>query len=196
MWQEPKTDWITNPINPRAADFNRIESNIKHVLNEIENKKGGLVTAINKKQNLVTLESSYEELANAIGVLNQQKRFATGSITYAPMTYGGQTTPQTLIVDDLPFTPSIISIKNKGSVTYALFQWDGEKWVFEDRLKSEIDFIVVRMLDENYSTLSGALENFDIIQGGFKFVYNVYFSIPSDGKYESGSATVTWFAYE
>ena len=34
-WQNPKLDWTTNPKSPMAADFNRIEGNIKAVFDEI-----------------------------------------------------------------------------------------------------------------------------------------------------------------
>ena len=74
-WEIPKIDWNTNPKSPQAVDFNRIEGNTAFLLNEIEVKKGSLVNAINEKQNLVTIESSYADMANAIGVLNDNPRF-------------------------------------------------------------------------------------------------------------------------
>jgi len=46
-WQNPKTDWVTNPKNPIAEDFNRIEGNIDFLKQEIETKKGAIVDALN-----------------------------------------------------------------------------------------------------------------------------------------------------
>ena len=33
IWQDPKTDWDTNPKSAEGADFNRIEKNIDHLKN-------------------------------------------------------------------------------------------------------------------------------------------------------------------
>jgi hypothetical protein len=88
-WQNPKTDWTTNPKSPMAADFNRIEGNTAFLLSEIETKKGSLVSAINQKANYVTIESSYADMANAINIINQNPRVASGITTqaYVPPVY-------------------------------------------------------------------------------------------------------------
>lgn len=122
-WQTPKTDWITNPIKPRSQDFNRIEGNIAFLKQEIENKKGLLVEAINAKQELVTIESSYQELAQAIGVLNKNPRIATGVAEFELVPpilnptdyYGNQLRPRSnsakITVSGLPFRPGRIYIQ-------------------------------------------------------------------------------------
>ena len=65
-WQTPKTDWITNPKPPEAVDFNRIEENTQYVLEQIEVKKGAIVSALNSKGQSATLENTYAELSNKI----------------------------------------------------------------------------------------------------------------------------------
>lgn len=65
-WTTPKTDWITNPKPPEAVDFNRIEGNIQHVFEQIEAKKGAIVSALNSKGQSATLENTYAELSNKI----------------------------------------------------------------------------------------------------------------------------------
>lgn len=37
-WQNPKTDWVTNPKNPDETDFNRIEGNIAYLIDELDTK--------------------------------------------------------------------------------------------------------------------------------------------------------------
>ena len=44
-WQNPKTDWVANPKNPKAEDFNRIEGNIDFLKTDIGTKKGAIVDA-------------------------------------------------------------------------------------------------------------------------------------------------------
>ena len=45
-WINPKTDWVTNPKNPRSEDLNRIEGNIAFLKQDIETKKGSIVDAL------------------------------------------------------------------------------------------------------------------------------------------------------
>lgn len=124
-WQTPKTDWVTNPIKPRAQDFNRIEGNIAFLKQEIENKKGLLVDAINAKQQLVTIESSYQEMANAINIINRNPRMASGTAQFSlvepitiPKDYYGQNLPARarqaqFSVSGLPFRPSRIFVRGR-----------------------------------------------------------------------------------
>ena len=106
-WITPKTNWVTVPKSPMAEDFNRIEGNIDFLLNEIEVKKGSLVNAINEKQNLVTLESSYADMANAIGVLNDNPRVASGTGTLTQVSAN----QAKLTVTGLSFQPAKVFIR-------------------------------------------------------------------------------------
>lgn len=65
-WQTPKTDWITNPKPPEAVDFNRIENNTQHILEQIEAKKGAIVDAIYDKGIDADIEDTHAELGNKI----------------------------------------------------------------------------------------------------------------------------------
>lgn len=65
-WSTPKTDWDTNPKSPMAEDFNRIEENIDFLNNDIETKKGLIVDAVSDLGRDVTLESTHQQLADAL----------------------------------------------------------------------------------------------------------------------------------
>lgn len=73
----PKTDWDTNPISPRSADFNRIEGNIAHLLQEIETKKGAIVDALVSLGFNVSMANSYAELAAVIAGIDLPSGNAT-----------------------------------------------------------------------------------------------------------------------
>lgn len=111
-WQNPKTDWETNPKSPTAVDFNRIEGNTAFLLTEIETKKGLLVDAINAKQNLVTVESSYQEMADGINVINQNPRVANGIGVLTKV----NDWEYKLVVTGLAFKPSKVFLKGKMEV--------------------------------------------------------------------------------
>jgi len=119
VWINPKTDWITNPIKPRSQDFNRIEGNIAFLKDEIENKKGVIVKAINKKQQLVTVENSYAELADAINQIHKNPRFATGTASFTLINpeessaYGAvspRARQMKMTVSGLPFKPAKVFV--------------------------------------------------------------------------------------
>jgi len=111
-WQTPKTDWVNNPKSPTADDFNRIEGNIEHLLDEIETKKGALVDAINMKEDLVTIESSYQEMANAIEYINTNyKRTAQGSASFQQI----NSTTIRLVVAGIDFEPSRVFVQGSFS---------------------------------------------------------------------------------
>ena len=65
-WQNPKTDWVTNPKNPIAEDFNRIEGNIDFLKQDIETKKGAIVDALNEVGISADLTDTHAQLAGKI----------------------------------------------------------------------------------------------------------------------------------
>lgn len=80
-WIEPKTDWVTNPKNPRAEDFNRIEGNIKFLKEEIEIKKGLIVSALNSVGISADLSNTHQEIANKITAANVGQQIITPGTT-------------------------------------------------------------------------------------------------------------------
>lgn len=76
-WQEPKTDWATNPKNPMAEDFNRIEGNIQALKEDIEIKKGDIVNALQSIGMDVSLTDTYEDIANKIKAADQGAKIIT-----------------------------------------------------------------------------------------------------------------------
>ena len=85
-WTTPKTDWITNPKPPVAEDFNRIESNIQHVFEQVEAKKGAIVSALNDIDMPASIEDSYSNLANKIRLQKMQVRTLDFSLRDLPST--------------------------------------------------------------------------------------------------------------
>lgn len=71
-WTTPKTDWEKNPKPPVAEDFNRIEGNIQHVFEQVEAKKGAIVSALNDIDMPASIEDSYSELADKIRIQKTQ----------------------------------------------------------------------------------------------------------------------------
>ena len=65
-WQNPKLDWVTNPKNPVAEDFNRIEGNIDFLKTDIETKKGAIVDALNEVGISADLTDTHAQLAGKI----------------------------------------------------------------------------------------------------------------------------------
>lgn len=76
-WKTPKTDWVTNPKNPVAEDFNRIEGNIQFLKDEIEAKKGAIVNALNTVGLETELTDTHEQIANKIINANQGTKIIT-----------------------------------------------------------------------------------------------------------------------
>lgn len=76
-WKEPKTDWVVNPKNPMAEDFNRIEGNIQALKDGIEIKKGDIVNALQVIGMDVNLTDTYEDIANKIKAADQGTRIIT-----------------------------------------------------------------------------------------------------------------------
>lgn len=65
-WQEPKTDWVQNPKNPKSEDFNRIEGNIEFLKQDIETKKGEIVVALNSVGISASINDTHEQIANKV----------------------------------------------------------------------------------------------------------------------------------
>lgn len=65
-WQEPKTDWVQNPKNPKSEDFNRIEGNIEFLKQDIEAKKGEIVNALNSVGISASINDTHEQIANKV----------------------------------------------------------------------------------------------------------------------------------
>ena len=88
-WNAPKTDWDTNPTNPVADDFNRIEENIDFLKTDIETKKGLIVDAINTMGRSVTIANTHVELANAIKDISDDANAAVGDVLQGKTFYQG-----------------------------------------------------------------------------------------------------------
>lgn len=73
----PKTDWDTNPISPRSADFNRIEGNIEFLKNDIETKKGEIVNALVSLGFPASINNTYAELGAMISGIDLPSGNAT-----------------------------------------------------------------------------------------------------------------------
>ena len=70
-WKNPKTDWVTNPKNPVAEDFNRIEGNIAFLRQDIEVKKGYIVDALNTVGLETSMLDTHAQIAGKILAANQ-----------------------------------------------------------------------------------------------------------------------------
>ena len=136
-WQTPKTDWITNPRSPMAVDFNRIEENIKFIKDNIDAKKGLIVDAINSKGDIVTIENSYQELANAITNINKNPRMASGSGQLVKVSDASAK----LVVTGLPFRPARIFITGKVRTT-AGFWYDSLNYSYL-RYNSPYEYAII-----------------------------------------------------
>jgi hypothetical protein len=79
-WQNPKLDWVTNPKNPVAEDFNRIEGNVEFLKCDIETKKGAIVDALNEVGLETELTDTHAQIATKITAANQ------GTKIYTPTT--------------------------------------------------------------------------------------------------------------
>ncbi|HHW47896.1 MAG TPA: hypothetical protein GXX14_04660 [Clostridiaceae bacterium] len=169
-WINPKIDWITNPVKPRSNDFNRIEGNILSLKQEIEAKKGLLVDAINTKQELVTIESSYQEMADAINIINQNPRMASGTAAFSlvePISGEGtaaRAEKARFIVSGLPFRPGRIFARCRLNVridnsTFPDPPYSSENWV-------DYRFGVVN----NVLTTPTAAGSYFVVSGGMGFI--------------------------
>lgn len=125
-WQNPKTDWVTNPKNPVAEDFNRIEGNIAFLRQDIEVKKGAIVSALNTVGLETSMADSHAQIAGKILAANQGKVIFIPGVHVQPIPKGfhngegyvdagtrfasGTTTPDSngkLEVTGLPFSPEL-----------------------------------------------------------------------------------------
>lgn len=90
-WQTPKTDWTTNPKNPKSEDFNRIEGNIDFLKTDIETKKGLIVDAISDMNQPALVTDTHAELANKIRSISSDANAATGDVEKGKTFYSGGT---------------------------------------------------------------------------------------------------------
>lgn len=88
-WQNPKTDWVTNPKNPVAEDFNRIEGNIAFLKQEIEMKKGVIVSAINDMNQPAEITDSHDVLAQKIRNISKDATATVGDVLSGKTFYAG-----------------------------------------------------------------------------------------------------------
>ena len=88
-WKNPKTDWVTNPKNPVAEDFNRIEGNIAFLKQEIEMKKGVIVSAINDMNQPAEITDSHDVLAQKIRNISKDATAAVGDVLSGKTFYAG-----------------------------------------------------------------------------------------------------------
>jgi len=125
-WKNPKTDWVTNPKNPVAEDFNRIEGNIAFLRQDIEVKKGYIVDALNTVGLETSMLDTHAQIAGKILAANQGKVILIPGVHVQPIPKGfhngegyvvagtrfasGTTTPDSngkLEVRGLPFSPEL-----------------------------------------------------------------------------------------
>lgn len=88
-WQTPKTDWVINPKNPVAEDFNRIEGNIDFLNTDIETKKGLIVDAINDMNQTAEVTDTHAELADKIRDISNDANAAVGEVLSGKTFYQG-----------------------------------------------------------------------------------------------------------
>ena len=88
-WQTPKTDWVTNPENPKPEDFNRIEGNIEFLKNDIEAKKDLIATALSDMNQPAQITDTYLELATKIRNISKDATAAVGDVEKGKTFYAG-----------------------------------------------------------------------------------------------------------
>ena len=134
-WQTPKTDWVTNPKNPVAEDFNRIEGNIAFLKQDIEQKKGAIVDALNTVGLETSMLDTHAQIAGKILAANQGKVIFIPGVHVQPIPKGfhngegyvdagtrfasGTTTPDSngkLEVRGLPFSPELFVFHARGRI--------------------------------------------------------------------------------
>lgn len=140
-WQNPKTDWVTNPKNPVAEDFNRIEGNIAFLKQDIEQKKGAIVDALNTVGLETSMLDTHAQIAGKILAANQGKVIFIPGVHVQPIPKGfhngegyvdagtrfasGTTTPDSngkLEVRGLPFSPELVVFHARARLYgYAIF---------------------------------------------------------------------------
>ena len=88
-WQTPKTDWVTNPENPKPEDFNRIEGNIEFLKNDVEAKKDLIATALSDMNQPAQITDTYLELATKIRNISKDATAAVGDVEKGKTFYAG-----------------------------------------------------------------------------------------------------------
>lgn len=88
-WKTPKTDWVTNPKNPVAEDFNRIECNIEFLKEDIETKKGFIVSAINAMGQSANITDTHAQLAAKIKAISSDANADVSDVLKGKTFYAG-----------------------------------------------------------------------------------------------------------
>lgn len=88
-WKTPKTDWVTNPKNPVAEDFNRIEGNIEFLKEDIETKKGFIVSAINDMGQSADITDTHAQLAAKIKAISSDANADVSDVLKGKTFYAG-----------------------------------------------------------------------------------------------------------
>lgn len=88
-WQEPKTDWVTNPKNPKSEDFNRIEGNIEFLKQDIETKKILIADSINSMGQVATVNDTHAILASKIKDISKDADAAVSDVLSTKTFYQG-----------------------------------------------------------------------------------------------------------
>lgn len=111
-WQNPKTDWVANPKNPMAEDFNRIEGNIAFLKEEIETKKGVIVEAINDMNQPATIADTHAELAAKIKAISNDANAAVANVLQGKTFYSGGAKKTGTMVSHgaLSYSPSLTKV--------------------------------------------------------------------------------------
>ena len=207
-WKTPKTNWNTNPHNPTAIDFNRIEGNTLHVLNEIEEKKGGIIDAINYKNNKVALDSSYQDLADKIIEMHDNPRMAMGSRQLVRV----NDSSAKLVVSGLPFKPARIFIRGEATMILE-YHWDFGFPYYNDRTLqyAVLNNVLVpnvwrRLGVTRAGGIRGVMDfsmDFSLVlkDDGFEATFGTPVNIPDDPytshwKPFSSNISHQWYAYE
>ena len=206
-WKTPKTNWNTNPHNPTAIDFNRIEGNTLHVLNEIEEKKGGIIDAVNHKNNKVALDSSYQDLADKIIEMHDNPRMAMGSRQLVRV----NDSSAKLVVSGLPFKPARIFMRGEATMTLNYFWSFGYPYSNDRTLQyAVLNNVLVpnvwRELRVNDSSGFGKSIDFSmrfslvLKDDGFEATFGTPVNVPDErkGSWVPFNSTTAheWYAYE
>lgn len=99
-WENPKLDWLTNPVNPTKTDMNRIESNINFINTDIETKKGAIVNALVDVGIATTLTDTHAQIATKITTAEKTGISITPSTVNQAIPKGIYNTNGGLVVGD------------------------------------------------------------------------------------------------
>jgi hypothetical protein len=111
-WQNPKTDWVANPKNPMAEDFNRIEGNIDFLKSDIETKKALIVEAIQDMNQTALITDTHAQLANKIRDISKDANAAVANVLQGKTFYAGGAKKTGAMVNhgSLSYSPSLTKV--------------------------------------------------------------------------------------